>query len=107
MEREVHRMTVDEMEFGKVFRFGRVLKAIGTSLQPGRLAIGVLVIALIGLGGQICDWVGGTLPPGGLAAQPWTGDLTVSQQRSVRRAADKWTELELKIDSRVEPRGIT
>ncbi|MEE2907701.1 MAG: hypothetical protein VX527_07695 [Planctomycetota bacterium] len=103
MEREVHRMTVDEMEFGKVFRFGRVLKAIGSSLQPGRLALGVLVIALIGLGGEVSNWIGGTVPPGGLAADTWNGEMTVSQKRSVRRAADKWTELDLKIDSPVDP----
>ncbi|MCP4813442.1 MAG: hypothetical protein GY888_13100, partial [Planctomycetaceae bacterium] len=102
----VHRMTVDEMEFGKVFRFGRVLKAIGSSLQPGRLALGVLVVALIGLGGQVCDWVGGTLPPAGLAAETWNGEMTVSQKRSVRRAAGKWTEMDLKIDSKVDPSEV-
>lgn len=106
MKREIHRMTVDEMEFGKVFRFGRVFKAIGSSLEPGRLALGVLVIALIGLGGQLSDWVGQTLPPEGLTAEPWNGDLTVSQKRTVRRAADKWTDLDLKIDSEVDPRDV-
>ena len=33
MERDVHRITVDDMEFGRVLRFGRVLKAMRTSLQ--------------------------------------------------------------------------
>ena len=44
MERDVHRITVDDMEFGRVLRFGRVLKAIGTSLQPGRWRLSMLVI---------------------------------------------------------------
>ncbi|MCH2133122.1 MAG: hypothetical protein MK116_05160 [Phycisphaerales bacterium] len=102
MAREVHRMTVDEMEFGKVYRFGRVLKAIGSSLQPGRLALGVLVIALMGVGGQVCDWVGSEIPPTGLAAQPWDGELTVSQNRTLRRAADKWTDLDVGFDQEID-----
>ena len=76
MAQDVHRMIVDEMEFGRVFRFGRVLKAVGSSLQPGRLAIGVLVVALLGLGGQVSDWLAaGAIPSQGLAAEPWEGHI--------------------------------
>ncbi|MDG2093913.1 MAG: hypothetical protein P8J89_01405 [Phycisphaerales bacterium] len=106
MERDVHRITVDDMEFGKVLRFGRVLKAIGTSLQPGRLALSVLFIAMIALGGQLWDAIGTPVPPEGLMASPWDGELTVSQQRSIRRAADKWTNLELQIDEPTSPHQV-
>ncbi|MCH2153191.1 MAG: hypothetical protein MK089_07595 [Phycisphaerales bacterium] len=104
MAQDVHRMIVDEMEFGKVFRFGRVLKAVGSSLQPGRLAIGVLVMALLGLGGQVSDWLApGAVPAQGLAAEPWDGNFSVSQKRTIRMAANKWTDLELDLNSVVDP----
>lgn len=106
MERDVHRITVDEMEFGKVFRFGRVLKAIGSSLQPGRLVLSMLFVAVVALGGQFWDAVGTPVPPEGLMAAPWDGELTVGQQRSVRRAADKWTDLDLQIDEPTSPHEV-
>ncbi|MCP4759371.1 MAG: hypothetical protein GY894_02325 [Planctomycetes bacterium] len=47
--------SVEEIQFESVFRYGSLLKAIGSALNPGRIGIGMVVLALLVGGGQMWD----------------------------------------------------
>ncbi|MDG1899907.1 MAG: hypothetical protein P8I74_08595, partial [Phycisphaerales bacterium] len=50
-------------------RFGSILKAVATSLQPPRLIISLLMVTVLMLGGQIWDGIApATVSPEGLTA---------------------------------------
>jgi len=48
-------VSVDHIRFQQVFRFGSILKAIGTSLQPTRIGIAMFMLALLIGGGRLWD----------------------------------------------------
>jgi len=47
--------SVEDIRFASVFRYGSLLKAIGSALSPGRIGIGMVVLALLVGGGRIWD----------------------------------------------------
>lgn len=76
-----------------VCRFGSILKAVATSLQPSRLVIGLLMITLLMLGGQIWDGITpATVSPEGLTAGVHGTELGLEEEGVLRRAQRRWGE---------------
>ena len=83
----------------RCWRFPTILKAIGTSLQPGRLIIGLLVITVLMLGGQIWDSIApATVSPRGLEAGTFI-EHSLDEQGVLRRAIRRWGSGELAADA--------
>ncbi|MDP7004583.1 MAG: hypothetical protein QF718_00010 [Phycisphaerales bacterium] len=53
------RTIVDGMEFGKIFQFQHIFGAIGSSLQPSRLLIGLCMVLMLLAAGKIWDSISG------------------------------------------------
>ncbi len=49
--------SINDIQFGRVFRFGSLLKAIGSSISPSRIGIAMFTLALLVGGGRVWDWV--------------------------------------------------
>lgn len=47
--------SVNDIQFGRVFRFGSLLKAIGSSISPSRIGIAMFTLALLVGGGRVWD----------------------------------------------------
>ena len=74
-------------------RFGSILKAVATSLQPSRLLISLLAITVLMLGGQIWDEVTpSTVSPEGLTAGLHDGNLGLEEEGVLRRSQRPWGE---------------
>lgn len=74
----------------RCWRFPSILKAVGTSLQPGRLIIGLLVVTVLVFGGQIWDAaVPGTVSPRGLSDGVFV-EHTLDAEGQLRRAVRRW-----------------
>ena len=83
----------------RCWRFPSILKAVGTSLQPGRLIIGLLVITVLIFGGQIWDTVvPGTVSARGLSGGEFT-EHALDAQGQLRRAARRWGGSDLASDA--------
>ncbi len=50
-------VAVEHVQFGSVFQFGSILKAIGTAMSPSRIGIAMFTLALLVGGGRIWDAV--------------------------------------------------
>ena len=53
------RTIVDGVDFGKVFQFQHLFGAIGSSMQPGRMILGLCMVLILFAGGRIWDSVSG------------------------------------------------
>lgn len=87
MARPSQPIVVEEVDFTKLFQFPRVLRAVTMAMQPPRLAVGLLMIALLFVGGR--TWDGITTPsvnPDGLTAGAMSADQITEQQRVLRSA---------------------
>jgi len=74
-------------------RFGSILKAVATSLQPPRLLISLLAITVLMLGGQIWDEITpSTVSPEGLTVGVHDGNLGLEEEGVLRRAERRWGE---------------
>ena len=47
--------SVNDIQFGRIFRFGTLLKAIGTAISPSRIGIAMFTLALLVGGGRTWD----------------------------------------------------
>jgi hypothetical protein len=47
--------SVNDIQFGRVFRFGSLLKAIGSAISPSRIGIAMFTLALLVGGGRVWD----------------------------------------------------
>jgi hypothetical protein len=47
--------SINDIQFGRVFRFGTLLKAIGTAISPSRIGIAMFTLALLVGGGRTWD----------------------------------------------------
>ena len=74
-------------------RFGSILKAVATSLQPPRLIISLLMVTVLMLGGQIWDGIApATVSPEGLTAGVQGTSLGLEEEGVLRRAQRRWGE---------------
>ena len=81
------------------WRFPTIFKSVGTSLQPGRLILGLLVVTTLMLGGQIWDGIApSTVSPRGLEAGAFV-DHSLDEQGVLRRAVRRWGTADLAADA--------
>ena len=85
------RIVLEEIEFGQLFRFPRILRAVTMAFQPPKLILGlVLVAALMSLGRA---WDGLSTPsisPHGLAMGPMTASDEQIAQEIMHAAVHKY-----------------
>ncbi len=81
------RMVVDRIEFGQLFRFPMILRAVTQAMQPPRLIIGLfMVVAIMAVGKAWDDWADTpTISPEGLLAPERTPDQIATAQAGLRR----------------------
>ena len=78
------RIIVDGVEFGQVFSFGRILRAVPAALQPPRLIIGLLmVVALITVGRVWDRFSEPAIHPEGLIAGRALSEADVARRQEV------------------------
>ena len=83
----------------RCWRFPTILKAVGTSLQPGRLIIGLLVVTVLMLGGQVWDGIApATVSPRGLEAGAFVKH-SLDEQGVLRKAVRRWGSEDLAADA--------
>jgi hypothetical protein len=64
------RIIVDGVDFGQLFRFPMILRAVTSSMQPPRLLVGVIMVLTLAIGGRSWDAItDANLLPGSLRAQ--------------------------------------
>ncbi|MCA9296349.1 MAG: hypothetical protein KC983_07520 [Phycisphaerales bacterium] len=77
------RIIVDGVDFGQLFRFPMILRAVTASMQPPRLLVGVLLVLMLSIGGQAWDAItDADIAPGSLAgaASDQSGEMFVRQE---------------------------
>ncbi len=105
MQQDEHRTIVDGVDFGSVFRFPSIFGAVASSMQPSRLIIGLLMVVVLLIGGNIWDTIAGpTVSPEGLSGGRYAGmeqnqRLVISKAASAfggtdDQAQDTWTAAE-------------
>jgi len=78
------------------WKFLKILKSVGTSLQPGRLVIALLTVTLLMLGGGIWDdLVPAGVSPRGLEAGAWSGEHQLEDEGLLRRSVRRWSQVDL------------
>ncbi|MGY8756207.1 MAG: hypothetical protein ACKVLC_02425, partial [Phycisphaerales bacterium] len=72
------RTIVDGVDFGKVFQFQHLFGAIGSSMQPGRMILGLCMVLILFAGGRIWDSVSGD------DARAYMGTVSVEELSQAR-----------------------
>ncbi|MHC4416644.1 MAG: hypothetical protein ACYS0G_15335 [Planctomycetota bacterium] len=81
------RIVVEGVEFGQLFRFPNILRAVTMAFQPPRLVLALLLVAALMTVGRIWDgMIDPGVAPGGLTAGSWTAVDEVSAQNALRQA---------------------
>ena len=75
------RTIVDGAEFGKIFKFQHIFGAIGSSMQPARLLIGLCMVLVLIAAGRIWD------STSGVDATTLDGQTTVEEIKQARALA--------------------
>ena len=89
------RIVVEGVEFAQLVQFPRILRAVTAAFQPGRLALGLMMIVVLMTAGRVWDSVfAPSVSPEGLLADRWTDEdheaaqeiLVLALQRAMRLA---------------------
>lgn len=99
------RIIVDGVDFGSVFQFHRILRAISMAMQPARLVVALLMVAALVTAGRVWDAINTpTINPAGFLQGPVKESEAKSNQLVLRQAQRMWdiqgpSDLNAKLDA--------
>ncbi|MCA9285328.1 MAG: hypothetical protein KDA22_08950 [Phycisphaerales bacterium] len=93
------RVLVDGIDYRNAFWFPRVLGAVTASMQPPRLVVGLLLVAVLLVAGRLHDrWREPAIAPGGLLAPAASPESIAAHSDLLRRALVEYVPAERRPD---------